>query len=65
MPLAFFTLARILDTTPRELVDFLAESDLEDRLDLQDALDAIGESERLGEQPIPWESVMGELAYGK
>ena len=27
--------------TPRELVDFLEESDLEDRLDLQDALEAI------------------------
>jgi hypothetical protein len=65
MPLAFFTLARILDTTPRELVDFLAESDLEDRLDLQDALEAIADSERLGEQPIPWKSVLGELVYGK
>ena len=63
--ISIFTLAKILDTTPRELVDFLEETDLEDRLDLQDALDAIGESERLGEQPIPWDSVMGELAYGK
>ena len=26
---------------------------------------AIAESERLGEQPIPWESVVGELVYGK
>ena len=31
--ISVFTLARILDTTPKELVDFL-----EDRLDLQDAL---------------------------
>ncbi len=30
-------------------------------LDLQDAVDAIAESERLGEQPIPWESVMEKL----
>ena len=59
--ISIFTLAKILDTTPRELVDFLEETDLEDRLDLQDALEAIGESERLGEQPIPWESVVGEL----
>ena len=41
--------------------DFLEETDTEDRLDLQDALDAIAESEKLGEQPIPWESVVGEL----
>ncbi|MCA6601984.1 MAG: hypothetical protein IM537_17685, partial [Pseudanabaena sp. M57BS1SP1A06MG] len=54
-------LAKILDTTLRELVDFLEETDLEDRLDLQDALEAISESERLGEQPITWESVVGEL----
>ncbi len=47
--ISIFTLARILDTTPRELVDFLEESDLEDRLDLKDALKAIAESERLGE----------------
>jgi hypothetical protein len=59
--ISIFTLARILDTTPRELVDFLEESELEDRLDLQDALDAIAESERLGEKPIPWGSVVGEL----
>ena len=59
--ISIFTLARILDTTPRELVDFLEESELEDRLDLQDALEAIAESERLGEQPIPWDSVVGEL----
>jgi uncharacterized protein (DUF1778 family) len=31
------------------------------RLDLQDALEAIAEAERLGEQPIPSESVAGEL----
>jgi len=43
------------------LVDFLEETDLEDRLDLQDALEAIAESEKLGEQPIAWESVVGEL----
>jgi len=59
--ISIFTLAKILDTTPRELVDFLEESDLEDRLDLQDALEAIADSERLGEQPIPWKSVVGEL----
>ena len=59
--ISIFTLAKILDTTPRELVDFLEESDLEDRLDLQDALDAIAESERLGEQPISWETLVGEL----
>ena len=59
--ISIFTLAKILDTTPRELVDFLEESDLEDRLDLQDALEAVAESERLGEQPIPWDSVVGEL----
>ena len=41
--------------------DFLEETDIEDRLDLKDALDAIAESEKLGEQPIPWESVVGEL----
>jgi hypothetical protein len=58
--ISIFTLAKILDTTPRELVDFLEETELEDRLDLQDALEAIAESERLGEQPILWESVMGE-----
>jgi hypothetical protein len=63
--ISIFTLARILDTTPRELVDFLEESELEDRLDLQDALEAIAESERLGEQPIAWESVVAELVYGK
>lgn len=45
--------------------DFLEETDTEDRLDLQDALDAIAESERLGEQPIPWSSLVGELVYGK
>ncbi|MFN5503776.1 MAG: hypothetical protein ACK596_02935 [Pseudanabaena sp.] len=56
--ISIFTLARILDTTPRELVDFLEESDLEDRLDLQDALEAIAESERLGEYPIPWEQIL-------
>ena len=59
--ISIFTLAKILDTTPRELVDFLEEPDLEDRLDLQDALEAIAESERIGEPPIPWESVVGEL----
>lgn len=59
--ISIFTLARILDTTPRELVVFLEETDVEDRLDLKDALDAIAESERLGEQPILWESVVGEL----
>ena len=41
--------------------DFLEETDIEDRLDLQNALEAIAESEKLGEQPIPWESVVGEL----
>jgi len=35
--ISIFTLAKILDTTPRELVNFLEETDLEDRLDLQDA----------------------------
>ncbi len=45
---SIFMLAKILDITPRELVDFLEESDLEDRLDLQDALEAIADSERLG-----------------
>ena len=59
--ISIFTLARILDTTPRELVDFLEETDLEDRLDLQDALEAIAESERLGEQPVPWDAVVEEL----
>lgn len=59
--ISIFTLARILDTTPRELVDFLEETALEDRLDLHDALEAIAESERLGEKPIPWDSVVGEL----
>ena len=59
--ISIFTLAKILDTTPRELVDFLEEVDLEDRLDLQDALDAIAESERLEDQPIPWKSLVGEL----
>jgi hypothetical protein len=59
--ISIFTLAKILDTTPRELVDFLEESDLEDRLDLQDALEAIAESERLGEQPIPWKSLVEEF----
>jgi hypothetical protein len=59
--ISVFTLAKILDTTPRELVGFLEETDLEDRLDLHDALEAIAESEKLGEQPIPWESVVGEL----
>ncbi len=54
-----------MDTTPKELVDFLEESELEDRLDLQDALEAISESESLGEHPIPWESVVAELVYGK
>jgi hypothetical protein len=63
--ISIFTLAKILDTTPRELVDFLEETNLEDRLDLQDALEAIAESDRLGEQPIPWDSVVGELVYGK
>jgi hypothetical protein len=53
--ISIFTLAKILDTTPRGLVDFLEETKLEDRLDLQDALEAIAESERLGKQPIPWE----------
>jgi len=56
--ISIFTLARILDTTPRELVDFLEETELEDRLDLQDALEAIAESERLGEYPIPWEQIL-------
>ncbi len=59
--ISIFTLARILDTTPRELVNFLEETEIEDRLDLQDALDAIAESERLGEKPVPWESMVGEL----
>jgi hypothetical protein len=63
--ISIFTLARILDTTPRELVDFLEETDIEIRFDLQDALEAIAESEILGEQPIPRESVVGELVYGK
>ena len=36
--ISIFTLARILNTTLRELVDFLEEFDLEDRLDLQNAL---------------------------
>jgi hypothetical protein len=55
--ISIFTMARILDTTPRELVNFLEESELEDCWDLQDALEAIAESERLGEQPIPWVKV--------
>jgi len=59
--ISIFTLARILDTTPRELVDFLEETEIEDRFDLQDALEAISESERLGEHPVPWQSVVGEL----
>jgi len=59
--ISIFTLARILDTTPRELVDFLEETEREDHLDLQDALEAIAESESLGEQPVAWESVVGEL----
>ena len=59
--ISIFTLAKILDTTPRELVDFLEETEIEDRLDLQDALEAIAESERLGEQPVAWKSVVGEL----
>jgi hypothetical protein len=58
--ISIFTLARILDTTPRELVDFLEETEIEDRLDLQDALEAIADSERLGEQAVSWESVVGE-----
>jgi len=56
--ISIFTLAKILDTTPRELVDFLEETDLEDRLDLKDALEAIAEAERLGEQPISWELML-------
>ena len=63
--ISIFTLARILDTTPRELVDFLEETELEDRLNLQDALEAIAESEKLREQPIIWKSVAGELVHGK
>jgi hypothetical protein len=43
------------------LVNFLEETEVEDRLDLQDALEAIAESERLGEQLIPWESLVGEF----
>jgi len=59
--ISIFALAKILDTTPRELVDFLEETDLEDRLDLQDALEAIAESEKLGEQALPWELVVKKL----
>jgi len=59
--ISIFTLAKILDTTPRELVNFLEETELEDCLDLQDALEAIAESEKLSEQPILWKSVVGEL----
>jgi hypothetical protein len=58
LQISIFTLAKILDTTPRELVDFLEETEVEDSLDLQDVLEAIAESERLGERPIPWEMML-------
>ena len=58
------SVSELLERVARGQLVVVDPEELEDSLDLQDALEALAEAEATGEEPIPWEKVQAELGLG-